>query len=722
MKNSIKAFVVALVCFVFLLSRQGLAASIAVSYGSDDYLQNGNCSLREAIAVANYNNQDLFPECVFDGDFGDDTITLVSGQTYNLSIADSTHGIEDGDLNISENLIVTVDGANYAILDLVGLSNSRAFVVLSSVSLSLNGLQIQNGTFTSSTSDEEGGLIYAAASTSLSITGCAFSNHTININASSSITGGVIFGYTDSIITIQDSTFSSNSVNSDAASDGAIYGGLITTNGAAQISVGNTVFESNSIDSQAGMLIGGLLYFYDSSGTSDVSITEVTIQNNSVDTTSGLILGGLLAEQDSSIDFQKNLMSQNTINSDSGDIAGAIIWGYASTQNSAFHILNSTLAFNSSITTGDIQGLVRTSTLGVSNFEFYVSFNTFAHNSLGDENTNQVFSSVFDTSIADSALNQFDVKSNVFFDNTAQYGAVVIESLCTREGASLIPESLGYNVRDVSFSCDMITHETDVINDPALDSLGANGGPTETMAISNLSVAYNLNPDCTDARGSDSFAVTDQRGAPRNDDSCDSGAYEFSYFYTDADGDGYGTTASQTQEYLEESATRDGDCDDDDSNIHPTADDLCDGIDNDCNAVVDDDFVDDLDLACVVGVGACERTGVLVCNESGLSTTCSVVPAEADSANEVDCTDSIDNDCDGLTDSDDSDCPAGDDDTTGDDDDDDDAGDDTNASSDSSVSGCALSSAEPYAETTMGGLFLSAVGMLLLLFKMRRQI
>ena len=58
-------------------------------------------------------------------------------------------------------------------------------------------------------------------------------------------------------------------------------------------------------------------------------------------------------------------------------------------------------------------------------------------------------------------------------------------------------------------------------------------------------------------------------------------------FYTDGDGDGYGSTAvtACTAAGL---ALLDGDCDDTDANIHPDAPESCDGVDRDCDGSAED--------------------------------------------------------------------------------------------------------------------------------------
>ena len=83
--------------------------------------------------------------------------------------------------------------------------------------------------------------------------------------------------------------------------------------------------------------------------------------------------------------------------------------------------------------------------------------------------------------------------------------------------------------------------------------------------------------------------------------------------------------------------TCDGDCDDGDPTINPGAEEVCDGIDNDCDDATDEDLGE---TTC--GVGECERT-VDNCVD-GQPQDC--VPGEA----EDEICDGLDNDCDGATD------------------------------------------------------------------------
>jgi len=74
----------------------------------------------------------------------------------------------------------------------------------------------------------------------------------------------------------------------------------------------------------------------------------------------------------------------------------------------------------------------------------------------------------------------------------------------------------------------------------------------------------------------------------------------------------------------------------------PTAE-LCNGIDDDCDELIDEEFP--VGESCVVGVGACVNNGLYACANDG-SATCDATPGEP--AGEV--CDLLDNDCDGVVD------------------------------------------------------------------------
>ncbi len=75
------------------------------------------------------------------------------------------------------------------------------------------------------------------------------------------------------------------------------------------------------------------------------------------------------------------------------------------------------------------------------------------------------------------------------------------------------------------------------------------------------------------------------------------------------------------------------------------APEICDGVDNNCDGVVDEAFPNK-GRPCSAGVGACQRPGVQVCVEDGLSTACNAVAADP----EPEVCDGIDNNCDGNID------------------------------------------------------------------------
>jgi cysteine-rich repeat protein len=85
---------------------------------------------------------------------------------------------------------------------------------------------------------------------------------------------------------------------------------------------------------------------------------------------------------------------------------------------------------------------------------------------------------------------------------------------------------------------------------------------------------------------------------------------------------------------------------------------VCDGLDNDCDGTADEDF-GDLGQVCTVGVEECEVSGVYVCTGDGTGTECNATPGTPGTEGpdgDTSCSNSLDDDCDGLTDGNDSDC------------------------------------------------------------------
>ncbi|MFQ5877388.1 MAG: MopE-related protein [Acidobacteriota bacterium] len=139
------------------------------------------------------------------------------------------------------------------------------------------------------------------------------------------------------------------------------------------------------------------------------------------------------------------------------------------------------------------------------------------------------------------------------------------------------------------------------------------------------------NPDQADADREGRGDACDNCPLVPNPDQRDLDANSVGDVCQDGDGDG---------------ATADVDCRDDDPSIHPGAAETCNGVDDDCDQLVDEGFA--LGEPCSAGVGACERSGETVCAADGGGTVCGAVPG--DPAPE-ECN-FLDDDCDGLVDED----------------------------------------------------------------------
>ncbi len=128
-------------------------------------------------------------------------------------------------------------------------------------------------------------------------------------------------------------------------------------------------------------------------------------------------------------------------------------------------------------------------------------------------------------------------------------------------------------------------------------------------------------------------------------------------YYVDNDGDSFGndtTAQSLCQSPGIGYVTVGGDCNDADQLINPNATEICDGIDNDCDGLVDDGLVFAMYYLDADGDGfGDEATGVESCSQPQNTIT---VGGDCDDTNDqiypfaIEICDGIDNDCDGSTD------------------------------------------------------------------------
>ena len=133
---------------------------------------------------------------------------------------------------------------------------------------------------------------------------------------------------------------------------------------------------------------------------------------------------------------------------------------------------------------------------------------------------------------------------------------------------------------------------------------------------------------------------------PNATDCNDDNPAVFATYYRDADGDGYGNEALPICDDATPPAgyvVKSTDCNDTRPLIHPLVPDAqCDAVDDNCNGLLDEEFVDHVSTC---GVGACASTGFAHCEFGFLQDSC--VPGGPSAET---CNNGIDEDCDGTVD------------------------------------------------------------------------
>ncbi len=451
---------------------------------------------------------------------------------------------------INKNL--TINGAGQITID--GASSFRILVVNGGVTLSLDGLTVQNGRIPSIGSGTGAAIL---SSGTVTISNSTFSGNTTNC-------GGCDAGaiYSTGTVTISNSTFSTNQANGNG---GAIYS-------TGTVTITNSTFSGN--ETTCGPCHGGAVY---STGT--VNISDSTFSGNQ--TTGGGSDGGVIYNTSGTVTISNSTFSGNcqcasgsggVIYNSSGTVTisnstfsnttfagtgdGGAIYNSGTTTvtdstfsgnhlgSRAFHggaiynsgtatITNSTFSGNTvpggkSTSGGSGGGAIYNSSTGTAT----VTNSTFSSNSASTTNAIPISGggAIYNAGTATITNSTFSGNSITAGGSNGGGGALLNTGTATVTNSILASSPTGGDCKntgtfivsganlDDDSSCTGFTLHTN----PQLVALANNGGPTETMALSPGSPAIDAVPAgrCT--------VTTDQRSFVRPAGTlCDIGAYEF---------------------------------------------------------------------------------------------------------------------------------------------------------------------------------------------------
>ena len=297
------------------------------------------------------------------------------------------------------------------------------------------------------------------------------------------------------------------------------------------LALNNIIVTNGNTSSLLTSTTGGGISF---SGTGTLSLTNVTVSSNVSASTAGCG-GGIYNNSAASVVITDSTISGNSCPNGNADGAGIVKGGGGS-----LIITGSTISGN---TVGENGGGIHIG--GSAATTVNITNSTFANNTAGNRgggmqvgNSSAVVTVDFTTFSGNSASESTMIPSGLDGGGALQVTAgtvtvtrsILANSTSTNPGA---PEDcdVSTSVTTVSVSDSIIETNVDsadsdcgpsgVLNvDPQLGALANNGGPTETMAISLASPAYNAADSC-------GAVTTDQRGFTRPQvGACDLGSYE----------------------------------------------------------------------------------------------------------------------------------------------------------------------------------------------------
>lgn len=511
------------------------AATIVVNSNTDNGI---GCTLREAIRSAN-TSVDQNNDCALVSASGTDTITFANSlpsNTITLTNGRLLVSPTNKDIEINASAIsggITIDAAK----------NSR-ILTADNASVTLDNLTLINGvTEGGNLGGESNGGAILAYSSNLTLRNTTVSGNTAAFNG-----GGI--AAISSTINLYDSTVDGNvttggegSPRSEGSSGGGIYAAGSESTNAGSLRLVNSTISNNAsygaggIHASAGVnvtidnsrLSGNTSSKTEYASGGGISANNVVMAiNNSTltDNITQLDGGGFLANS-STVTLNNSILSGNK----AGDGGGFL------SQSSTVILISSTLLDNSASRGGGFYSRSSITTLNNStlsdNYSVSVGGAFGAYSGSTTLNNTTLSNNSSGRTVINSTRTIVTLNHATLSGNTAGVGHPIMD---IREGfnqtgrASLI-NSIIANSPGVLCSGVVTTDSATIIEDgscgasrygdPGLLALVNNGGPTQTHALSEDSIARNSATGMCPA--------TDQRGETRNisDGFCDVGAFEF---------------------------------------------------------------------------------------------------------------------------------------------------------------------------------------------------
>jgi hypothetical protein len=236
---------------------------------ADDFADNGVCSLREMVAIANADSAAIENACTVTNALGADTIQLGVGNYTLTTPIDGTPDINDGDLETTDSDGLTVLGVGAGSSTIDGGDFDRIFDVAVGAPLTLQNVTAMNGT-----SSANGGGIAAAADLTLHSARALG-----NIADSGASGGGISISGAGSVLTLIDATVNTNLATS--------AGGGVALSGGASIVASTDLSTVTSINGNTSTIQGGGI---NNTGAGDITLNPgVTVNGNH----GGVVGGGI---------------------------------------------------------------------------------------------------------------------------------------------------------------------------------------------------------------------------------------------------------------------------------------------------------------------------------------------------------------------------------------------------------------------------------------------